>query len=307
MATAPDKANKRPLYLGVDGGGSKCRAIILDADRRHLGTGLGGPANPLHGLEQALNSIVNATDAALTDAGLPRDSKNELIAGLGLAGVNLPSLFEQVKNWHHPFAQCFLTTDLHIACLGAHRGEEGAVIVSGTGSCGYAQVNGKSTIVGAHGFPFGDKGSGAWMGLEAIKAVLLASDELGPPTRLTQLMADDLGVEGVMIVDKFAGAGSSEYARLSALVLRAAEMGDAVALSIVNEGAAYLDAVAEKLWQTGVKRMSLIGGLGQVLKPWLAPATVAGLSEPLMQPEFGAVYFAQQEYASFYKPQATQQ
>lgn len=298
MAAGPDKAIKRPLYLGVDGGGSKCRAILVGADLQLLGSGLGGPANPLHGFEQTLNSIICATDAALAEAGLQPQAKSELISGLGLAGVNLPSLYQQVKNWSHPFAQLFLTTDLHIASLGAHRGEEGAVIVAGTGSCGYAQVNGQTTILGAHGFPFGDQGSGAWMGLEAIKVVLLASDGLGPSTCLTQMFAEQLGVEGVMIVDKFAGAGSSEYAQLSALVLRAAEAGDAVALSIVKEGTAYLDAIAEKLWQTGVKRLSLIGGLGQALRSWLAPATLARLSEPLMQPEWGAVYFAQQEHGN---------
>lgn len=55
--------------------------------------------------------------------------------------------------------------------MGAHTRDEGAVMIAGTGSCGYSFVNGKATILGAHGFPFGDKCSGAWIGLEAVKAV----------------------------------------------------------------------------------------------------------------------------------------
>src|SRR5690606_13168083 len=175
MALMPT-ANDEILLLGIDGGGSKCRARLISATDQLMGAGVGGPANPLHGVQQTIDSITTATELALQVAGLPHSAMNQLIAGIGLAGVNLPSLFQIMSNWQHPFKQMFLTTDLHIACLGAHNSDEGAVIVAGTGSCGYSYVSGVAKIFGAHGFPFGDKGSGAWMGLEAVKAVLLASD-----------------------------------------------------------------------------------------------------------------------------------
>lgn len=296
MARMPT-ANDDTLYLGIDGGGSKCRARIISAADEVLGTGVGGPANPLHGVEQTIDSITTAAELALLDAGLPIATMERLVAGVGLAGVNLPSLFQVMNNWQHPFQSMFLTTDLHIACLGAHKGDEGAVMVAGTGSCGYAYVNGASTILGAHGFPFGDKGSGAWMGLEAVKAVLLASDGLGPQTQLTQMIGDHLQASGVMIVDKMAAAKSSDYARLAIFTLNAAEQNDPVALAILQEGAAYMSAIAEKLWETGVKRMSFIGGLSERVTPWLKPAVAQHLSPPLAQPEFGAVYYARQQHA----------
>lgn len=295
MALMPT-ANDEILYLGIDGGGSKCRARIISATDQLMGTGVGGPANPLHGVQQTIDSITTATELALQEAGLPHSAMNQLIAGIGLAGVNLPSLFQIMSNWQHPFKQMFLTTDLHIACLGAHNSDEGAVIVAGTGSCGYSYVNGVAKIFGAHGFPFGDKGSGAWMGLEAVKAVLLASDGLGPETILTQLLGNFLHAEGVMIVDKMANAKSRDYAQLAVFVLDAAEQNDAVALSIVHEGAAYITAIAEKLWSSGAARMSFIGGLSERLIPWLSPAIAAKLSVPVGQPEFGAIYYAKQQF-----------
>ncbi len=163
-----------PLFIGIDGGGTKCRARLLSTEDKVLGTGLGGSANPFHGEAQAKASIVCAVNMALADAGLPSTEIANLIAGVGLAGVNLPSVFDAMNQWDHPFKKMYLTTDLHIACLGAHNRDEGAVLIAGTGSCGYSFVNGKATIVGGHGFPFGDKCSGAWIGLEAVKAVLLA-------------------------------------------------------------------------------------------------------------------------------------
>lgn len=297
MGNTPNNGStpaQEQLYLGIDGGGTKCRARIISASGQMLGTGVGGPANPLHGVQQTLISIQTATERALTDAGLPITSCNQLIAGIGLAGVNLPSLFDVINQWKHPFKSMHLSTDLHIACLGAHDGADGAVIVAGTGSCGYSFVNGKDTTLGAHGFPFGDIGSGAWMGLEAVKAVLLASDDLGPQTLLSEMIGDHLQAKGVMIVDKMAGAKSSDYAQLAIFVLDAADREDAVALAIVKQGADYLSAVAERLWETKPGRMSLLGGVAQRMIPWMSPAVVERLSAPLNQPEFGAVYFAQQ-------------
>lgn len=285
------------LFIGIDGGGTKCRARLFSADDKVLGTGVGGPANPLHGQSQAKASILHAVEMALTDAGLPNSTAGSLIAGVGLAGVNLPSLFDVMNAWHHPFQKMYLTTDLHIACLGAHTRDEGAVMIAGTGSCGYSFVKGKATILGAHGFPFGDKCSGAWIGLEAVKAVLLASDNLGPYTSLSDLIGDHLNAKGVMIVDKMGSAKSSDYAKLARFVLEAANANDEVAVKIMREGADYMSAVAEKLWETEPSRMSLIGGLSEPLMPWLKPSIAASLSSPISQPEFGAVYFAKQQHA----------
>ena len=283
------------LFIGIDGGGTKCRARLVTLNEKLLGVGIGGPANPLHGQAQTKASILQAVEMALAEAGLANSETGNLIAGIGLAGVNLPSLFELMSHWHHPFKQMHLTTDLHIACLGAHNRDQGAVMIAGTGSCGYSFVNNRATIIGAHGFPFGDKGSGAWMGLEAVKAVLLASDNLGPNSVLSDLIGNHLQAKGVMIVDRMGAAKASDYAQLARLVFDAADAHDEVAESIVRDGASYMSAVAEKLWETEPGRMSLIGGLSERLTPWLKPSVVAGLSVPINQPEFGAIYYAKQQ------------
>jgi len=294
MAKMP--LGEQTLYLGIDGGGTKCRASIMSANLQVLGTGVGGPANPFHGVQQAKDSIRAAADLALIDAGLPPSVMGELIAGAGLAGVNVPSLYEVMSIWEHPFKQMFLTTDLHIACLGAHNRDEGAVMIAGTGSCGYSFVKNSALFLGGHGFPIGDKGSGAWMGLEAIQAVLLASDNLGPQTSLSESIGEFLQAQGVVIVDKMCGAKPSDYARFALLVVDAADAGDAVALRIVQAGADYMSAVARKLWQTQPGRMSMIGGLAPRLIPWMDQAMANNLSPALYQPEFGAVYFAKQRF-----------
>jgi glucosamine kinase len=51
---------EQTLYIGIDGGGTKCRARIITEDQRVLGTGVGGPANPFHGVQQTKDSIRTA-------------------------------------------------------------------------------------------------------------------------------------------------------------------------------------------------------------------------------------------------------
>jgi len=286
---------EQALYIGIDGGGTKCRASIMTEDLQVLGTGVGGPANPFHGVQQAKDSIRTAAELALIDAGLPPATMGQLIAGAGLAGVNVPSLYDVMSDWQHPFKKMYLTTDLHIACLGAHNRDEGAVMIAGTGSCGYSYVGNSALFLGGHGFPIGDNGSGAWMGLQAIQAVLLDFDNLGPATSLSKSISTFLQAEGLMIVDKMFGAKSSDYAKFAIFVVDAADAGDEVAINIVKEGAAYMSAVARRLWSTQPGRMSIIGGLAPRLIPWMDKDMADNLSPALYQPEFGAVYFAKQQ------------
>jgi glucosamine kinase len=286
-------SNSRTLYLGIDGGGSKCKARLTDAKHQILGSAISGPANPTHGFEQAIHSIVESAEMALENAGFDKRDISNVIAGVGLAGVNLPSTHKMMSEWQHPFKRMFLTTDLHIACLGAHGGVEGAVMVAGTGSCGYLYSTNKSVIYGAHGFPVGDKGSGAWMGLEALRMVLLAGDSFAEQTSLTEKISTKLNAKGLSIVEVMVGASPRQYAQLAPLVIEAAEEGDSVAVAIVKDGAQYLSGIAKKLLLDGSVRLSLLGGLSEKLIPWLDADVVKHLSEPLDQPESGAIYYAE--------------
>lgn len=286
------------LFLGIDGGGSKCKAIVMNKDNQILGTGIAGPGNPLHGFEQATNSITESAKLALEDAGLAHIELNELIAGVGLAGVNLPVLFDKMQSWQHPFKHMYLATDLLIACLGAHQGQDGAVMISGTGSCGFSCIDDEEFIIGAHGFPHGDKGSGAWFGLQAAKHVLLSIDGVIEPSSMNQILLKKLNCkDDTELVEAIAGKVATYYAQLANLVFDAAEAGDKVALGIVEEGAEYINSIARTLWAKNPKRMSMIGGLTPRLKPWLAKEIQAQLSEPLSPPEVGSVLFARKQHA----------
>jgi glucosamine kinase len=291
-------SDKKEYFLGIDGGGSKCKAIIVSGDNVILGTGIAGPANPLHGYQQAIDSITESAKLALADTGLSDITLENLNAGVGLAGVNLPVLFEKMSNWKHPFKQMFLTTDLLIACLGAHEGRDGAVMISGTGSCGFSYVDGRSYTLGGHGFPHGDKGSGAWFGFQAVKHALMSLDGLVQNSTIDEKLFALHGVnKGIDLVEAIAGKSAAFYANMANIVFDAAEEGDSVAKSIIEEGASYMSKVGRQLLMQNPPRISLIGGLTPRLRPWLDQDVQDKLEEPISPPEIGSILFAQQQLA----------
>ncbi|WP_338293687.1 BadF/BadG/BcrA/BcrD ATPase family protein [Planctobacterium marinum] len=293
--------NRPTLYLGVDGGGSKCRAIIQDAQGKTLGTGLSGAANLLRGTQKAQESVLAAYLQAREEAGLDKSDDSRVIAGLGLAGANLETLSEEfITTWQHPFKAAYLTTDLEIACLGAHKGKAGGVIIIGTGSCGLVASDNGSLTLGGHGFLLGDKGSGAWFGLSAVQYCLEALSGLQPDSKLVAAIQEFTGCENEQaLITRFADAAPKEFAALAPLVFLQAERGDRAAANIIQSGVGYIASLCTKLLSKAPPRFSLIGGLAPLIAEHLPSELAKQISPPLSEPEEGAVLYARQCAQSF--------
>ena len=259
------------LFIGVDGGGTGCRARIEDANGNVLGNGIGGPAALRLGIDRALAEVTKAYLAAITDAGLDDSIIGSAHAAMGLAGVGRKGLLEELKGKQHPFRSVAFVNDATIACIGAHGGRDGGIVIVGTGSVGFAVVQGREFRVGGYGFPISDEGSGADLGLQAIRLALRAYDERTIATSLTRdVMARfrDDPFEAVAWMDR---ATATDYATLAPLVMRHADDGDAVARRIVRDAAEQIDELVRRLSECGAPRIALLGGLASPIQPWLAP------------------------------------
>jgi glucosamine kinase len=164
------------LLLGIDGGGSGCRARLCTIAGVKLGEGSGGPANLRLGVEQSFDSVLHATTQCLSDAGLSPHDLARTIACLALAGASEPSLLEAARRHRHPYHTALFVNDAQAACVGAHGGGDGGIIVIGTGTIGWAEHNGRQYRIGGWGWPLSDEGSGAWLGCEALRRALWAHD-----------------------------------------------------------------------------------------------------------------------------------
>ncbi|WP_088328593.1 BadF/BadG/BcrA/BcrD ATPase family protein [Lacimicrobium sp. SS2-24] len=289
--------NQQKYFLGVDGGGSKCRVLLTNELGEALGEGISGPANPNQGLDQAINSILSATEQALKQADLPSHCIDKIHAGVGLAGVNLPKYRRMLEQWDHPFAQMHITTDLEIACLGAHDGEDGAVIISGTGSVGMVCNKGTQHAFGGYGFSVGDQGSGAWIGHQAVIQCLLALDGLRPRSELVdKLLSFTQCADTQQLAEKMANLPPSAYARLAPLVIAQAEsQKDAIALDILMSAADYINQLSRKLLSFHPPRLAMIGGLAEPIRSWLAEDVKPHIQEAIHSPEVGAILYIKQK------------
>jgi len=285
-------------YVGIDGGATNCRARIERLDGTLLAEGFGGSANPSHGKETVIQSILAAIDMALQKVPESAIGYEQLIVGAGLAGLHLPKYVALMESWRHPFHRLFLTDDLTVATLGAHNGGDGAVAIVGTGFSALALVNEKQTLIGGCGFLMADQCSGSWMGYQAVQAVMLALDGIGPKTLLIEQLQSKIGACAMDIAARYLGANASEYGQLAYDVFAAADQGDEVAQQILSQSSQFIETVVLQLRKAEPPRISLVGGIATRMSERLSPEICKMLSPALSTPEQGAIAFAQAQYST---------
>ena len=280
------------LFMGVDGGGTKCRARLRDRAGRALGEGLGGPANIWRDPVQAMGSVLEACRSAVRAAGLGESVLGETDAGLGLAGAGQQSAVERFAALPHPFSSISVETDAYAAWLGAFGGADGGIVIVGTGSCGYAVVGGTATYVGGFGADISDEGSGAVIGREALRRALWAQDGRAPMTALAAALLGAFPGGREPVIEWAKAAGPLDFARFAPLVFEHARAGDPLGRALASEAAGEIARIAERLLDVGAPAIALLGGLAEPLRPWLPPPLVARLVAPRADAMDGAILMA---------------
>lgn len=288
--------NSTDIFLGIDGGGTKCKARLEDAHGNLLAEAISGPANAARNLSGSITSILQATEKAIATANIKGLTFSHIHCGIGLAGINIPQVKQAFLKQSLPFASWHISTDLHIACLGAHLGKDGAIVIVGTGSSGIAIHHDKQLEVGGHGFVAGDKGSGAWLGKMAISHCLETLDGITPNNVLSEQVMSSLKCKSAYdLVSLTLDAKPSFYASIAPLIMNLAASQQADALLLVKVGAAYINKICQLLLRGELDRLSLIGGMTQPLMPYLDSQLQAIIQPAKASPEQGAILFAKEK------------
>ncbi|RUZ84640.1 BadF/BadG/BcrA/BcrD ATPase family protein, partial [Mesorhizobium sp. M7A.F.Ca.US.006.01.2.1] len=173
------------FVLGIDGGGTSCRAALATADGTVIGRAKSGAANIRTDLTGARSNIVEAARQAFLAAGQDAELIPQTPAILGLAGANVGTYRQQLEAIL-PFSISRVETDAEIALEGAVGSGDGAMAILGTGTAYMARRQGKSRAIGGWGFQVGDQGSGARIGRDLLEQTLLAYDGVREGSPLTQ-------------------------------------------------------------------------------------------------------------------------
>ena len=282
------------LLLGVDGGGTCCRARLADSEGITLGYGEAGPANVRFGIEKSFSAVHEATEQSLREAGL-QNCKERIVACLALAGAGEPITHEKVRRYPHPFRRVLVTNDARAACIGAHAGRDGGIVIAGTGSIGWAILGGVDHQVGGWGFPISDAGSGAWLGCEALGRLLLAHDGLLPWTKFLRALFEQFESDPHAVVRWMGTARPRSYASFAPSVVEYAAKHDPVAVDLMQMAGTHIDAIAGRLLEFGAIRLALMGGLAQKIRPYLSDSTTHNLVPPVGDALTGALHLARCE------------
>lgn len=295
-------------YIGIDGGGTKCRLLAVDQERRPIGEALGKSTNLSSNTKEfVLDSLTQLFEDFFELSGMVQEDCSGIC--IGSAGLDSQKNQDQMEDIIKQLGfTCKVTAvnDSLLALAAATRGKPGVVVVSGTGSIAYGMdAKGKTVRCGGWGHILDDEGSGYWMGKEALRCAMRAYDGRGQNTMLVKLILKKCKANSLLdCMDQvYRGFDKSQIAGYSKLVEDGAQQGDAVSLKITAQAAqALYELAAATLKQMQAENLDVIVSGGNILNNAFLYTRFHALMEkqyPNIQvkkidqePVIGAIYLA---------------
>jgi glucosamine kinase len=277
-------------YLGIDAGGTSTKARLTDAAGNVLAHAQSGAGSLRAGAAQVHAALMDVSARVMRAANLENVAQKYVICAAGIAGFSLDAELAVLRAQPFPFQSIRFVSDGEIACIGAHGGRDGAIVIAGTGSIGIARLGGSVIRIGGYGFPISDEGSGADIGFQALKAFCQVRDG--------RLVADELSARLALMIDAEGlnwwrdHATPKDFATLAPQVFGAEEARDQVASAIVNNAGQEISKIALALCAKGPTCWSLMGGLSKPLLPFLNAEASALRVEPEGDALDGAIWLA---------------
>ena len=308
-------------YLGLDGGGTKTAALILDENGGECGAGVGGPGNIATNDDRVLRkSLRAALQSALQASELPATTQFAALCA-GIAGYSAPQRlaeFDTLLRAEVAADYTRIVPDYVVAYWGATHGEPGVVVIAGTGAVAYGRnAEGDDRKEDGLGFLLGDRGSGFNLGLRVLQYTLeqMRAGTLDP---LATAVLQHTGAqsENEVIQWLYGEFSPPRVASLSPVVGELAEGGDEAARWQVAEMARRLRhsvrQVRHALWLPRDVPVYPLGGLWQLGSFFLSefadprwsgagrfalvdeaiPGGRFDVAKPLSEPVFGAALLA---------------
>jgi glucosamine kinase len=255
-----------PLILCVDGGGSGSRARLADSSGNKIAEATGGPCNPTTDPAAAVVAISELWRETAGQAGIdPADTAHHHLA-IGGAGLVLPDVRRAFAEALPAFSSATIVTDGYAALIGAGGGKPCCLIAMGTGAVGHKlMADGRSFQRDGWSWLGGDRGSGAWIGRQAIEHALMARDGVVAGGELAKAIDQAIGESEAAALAFLAMLTPDRLAALVPLVVAASEVGDPAAIGILEHAAAHGAALVRALDPLPGEPVYLAGGLAGIL------------------------------------------
>lgn len=230
------------LVIGIDGGGTHCRARLATLHGETLGNGEAGTANPnVAGFDAAQREILSAIQRAFEDAHI--EKQRVAAACLGVGGVDRPDERARLQAWaeEHIAQRAIVVNDGEIVLAAGSPANWGVALIAGTGSIAWGKSRqGHITRAGGWGYLIGDEGSGFDLARNALRAIAQAADGRGEPTRLLDTILSHWNLESPQeLISRVYRSGllPADIAALAPLVVQVANEGDLIAQRLLEQAA----------------------------------------------------------------------
>jgi len=302
-----------PVYLGVDGGGTKTRFALIDANGQLLAEAqLGTTYHPQVGLDGVCTVLGEGIARVLAASGRTAQDIGHAFFGLPAYGEDSQATARLRTCPARLLGHDRYTCDNDMVCgwAGSLACADGINIVAGTGSIGYGQRQGKAARAGGWGEAFSDEGSAYWIAVRGLNAYSRMSDGRLPKGPLHAILNAHLKLDNDLdlCAHVYGGDGCArgDLAQLSQQVAEAANAGDAASLAIFHDAGRELAAIVDALrvaldFAPGeAVPVSYSGGAFNAGDLLLAPFTNAlrtaspdfALHAPQHAPHYGAALYA---------------
>ena len=253
----------KTYYIGIDGGGTKTKFDLFDSDKNSIASITTPTIHPAQAsFKEAVSVLTDAKEKLLANI---NDSDYVLKVGAGLGGYGINADYR--KKLEDEFSTVFdefkLYSDAYAAMLGALAGEDGILMIAGTGSIALAKVGDETFRCGGFGYRYGDEGSAYSIGKALISRALKEADGRLDKSIISDLVADYFDNIGINIIatsdfsrDKIAGlaAAASKYVENSESVRD-------IFLAAAKEISLHIKAIGKNFESGKRVRLSYIGGV----------------------------------------------
>ena len=291
------------FILGIDGGGSKTLARLVNVNTQQVWQAEGGPSSLTNDFSGAVKVIAQLCQQLFL---LAQCKPEQVSAVFGLAGAGSS---QKVNNLKTQLALDFflltICSDARTSAYGANLGNAVAVVALGTGSVGIRLMeNGEAFIVGGWGFQVGDQGGGAKLGAAMVKAAIdeFEHTQFSVKARLTQLtdqVAQTIGYHRLDILAWLANANPMDFAKLAPLAFQLSAHCQ-LAQKLVTQHVMAVESLITLTLADSLLPLVLLGGLATPTQAYLSTKTQEKLIKAKGCALDGACLLAKQQLEQYF-------
>lgn len=242
---------ERMYVIGLDAGGTKTHAAVIDHNKNIHFSIETGPGNVAVDSEKAKEHIMAAIQACIKSK---YGSLCKTIV-LGIAGIekgHLKSEFKTAVEQHFKLPTLIIN-DAELALYAVLEEENGVLAIAGTGSVLIGKNDSAIKMVGGWGHLLGDEGSSYHIGIQALKQLVSEIEQGNIQNKLAKALATQYQLPDASAIKEFVYSSTKkEIADIALFVYQRAQMDD-------TDAKILLEQAGEELAQQAIRLVKQLG------------------------------------------------